>query len=162
MLFYLVRMVSGKELWGRLATVTALIGLVAQTVALVLRWVTSYQMGIGHVPLSNLYESMIFFALGDRRASLPFDGMAKQKNRSLGTFVVPWRFLSMPLPPSPPMSAAGSQPLIPTLQSNWLTTHVLTCFLGYAAFTVAFALGLMVFMKGLERKVRKVPGALYN
>jgi cytochrome c-type biogenesis protein CcsB len=39
------------------------------------------------------------------------------------------------------------EPLIPALQSNWLTSHVLTCFMGYAAFTVAFALGVMYFVK---------------
>jgi ABC-type transport system involved in cytochrome c biogenesis permease subunit len=39
------------------------------------------------------------------------------------------------------------EPLIPALQSNWLTSHVLTCFLGYAAFTVAFALGIMFLLK---------------
>src|SRR5450759_2125555 len=38
-------------------------------------------------------------------------------------------------------------PLIPALQSNWLTSHVLTCFMGYAAFTVAFGLGIMYFLK---------------
>ncbi|PKN05996.1 MAG: c-type cytochrome biogenesis protein CcsB, partial [Deltaproteobacteria bacterium HGW-Deltaproteobacteria-7] len=39
------------------------------------------------------------------------------------------------------------EPLIPALQSNWLTSHVLTCFMGYAAFTVAFALGIMFFVR---------------
>ena len=27
-----------------------------------LRWIESYQMGVGHAPLSNLYESLVFFA----------------------------------------------------------------------------------------------------
>ena len=31
------------------------------TAAIGLRWVESYRMGIGHAPLSNLYESLIFF-----------------------------------------------------------------------------------------------------
>jgi len=26
------------------------------------------------------------------------------------------------------------QPLVPALQSNWLISHVVTCFIGYAAF----------------------------
>jgi cytochrome c-type biogenesis protein CcsB len=147
--FYLVRMVSGREIWGRLATVTALIGLFAQTVALILRWVTSYQMGIGHAPLSNLYESLIFFAWAIVALYLTIEW--RTKNRSLGTFVVPVAFLSMGFASLSPNVSSRIQPLIPALQSNWLTTHVITCFLGYAAFTVAFALGLMVFMKGPER-----------
>jgi len=43
------------------------------------------------------------------------------------------------------------QPLIPALQSNWLTSHVMTCFMGYAAFAIAFALGGMYLMKSLDR-----------
>src|SRR5208283_3252518 len=34
---------------------------VLHTVAIGLRWVESYQQGIGHAPLSNLYESLVFF-----------------------------------------------------------------------------------------------------
>ena len=32
------------------------------TASIGLRWIESYQMGVGHAPLSNLYESLIFFA----------------------------------------------------------------------------------------------------
>ena len=31
---------------------------------------------------------------------------------------------------------------MPALQSNWLTVHVVTCFLSYAGFAVAFLLGI--------------------
>jgi cytochrome c-type biogenesis protein CcsB len=33
------------------------------------------------------------------------------------------------------------------LQSNWLTAHVITCFLGYAAFALAFSLSLLYLLK---------------
>ena len=59
--FYLFRMMLGREFWGKAATWAALIGLVAQSVALVLRWKASYDLGFGHAPLSNFYESLIFF-----------------------------------------------------------------------------------------------------
>ena len=39
-------------------------------------------------------------------------------------------------------------PLVPALQSNWLIAHVVTCFVGYAAFAVAAALGIMYILKG--------------
>jgi cytochrome c-type biogenesis protein CcsB len=148
--FYLVRMVSGKEFWGRWGTVTALIGLFAHTAALILRWITSYQIGIGHAPLSNLYESLIFFAWSIVALYLVIEW--RTKNRSLGTFVVPVAFLSMAFASLSPNISSRIQPLIPALQSNWLTTHVITCFLGYAAFTVAFALGMMVLLKGMEHE----------
>ena len=47
---------------GRIATGSALLGILGNTIGIVLRWVESYQLGIGHAPLSNLYESLVFFA----------------------------------------------------------------------------------------------------
>ncbi len=89
----------------------------------------------------------------------------RTKNRSLGAFVVPVAFLCMAFASLSPGINSRIQPLIPALQSNWLTSHVLTCFLGYAAFTVAFALGLMVLLKardgnpgeGVPRFLRLIP-----
>ena len=161
--FYLVRMVSGREIWGRMGTAAASVGLLAQTVALILRWVASYEMGIGHAPLTNLYESLIFFAWAIVLLYLTIEW--RTRNRSLGAFVVPVAFLCMAFASLSPGINSRIQPLIPALQSNWLTSHVLTCFLGYAAFTVAFALGLMVLLKardgnpgeGVPRFLRLIP-----
>jgi len=61
-MLYLLAMVMNRDLLGRLGTFASLVGLTAQTIAIILRWVTSYRMGIGHAPFSNLYESLIFFA----------------------------------------------------------------------------------------------------
>jgi hypothetical protein len=38
-IFYIFRMVTGKEFWGPLGSFVALAGLIAQTLALILRWV---------------------------------------------------------------------------------------------------------------------------
>jgi cytochrome c-type biogenesis protein CcsB len=156
--FYLVRIVSGKELWGRLGTITALIGLSAHTAALILRWIASYQIGIGRVPLSNFYESLIFFAWSIMLLYLIIEW--RTKSRSLGTFVVPVAFLCMAFASLSPNISSRIQPLIPALQSNWLASHVITCFLGYAAFTVAFAAGLMVLLKEMERDTSMSDGSV--
>ena len=144
--FYLLRMVSSREFWGRLGSLTALTGLAAQTAALALRWIASYQMGIGHAPLSNLYESLIFFSWSITAVYLFFEWRTQDK--SLGAFVIPAAFLFMAYASLSPHIDSRIQPLIPALQSNWLVSHVVTCFLGYAAFTVAFAAGLMMLLKG--------------
>ena len=47
---------------GLLATVVTIIGLLVNTAGIGMRWLESYQMGIGHAPLSNMYESLVFFA----------------------------------------------------------------------------------------------------
>jgi len=146
-IFYLFRTVTGREFWGPLASLVAFVGLIAQTFALILRWVESYKLGIGHAPLSNLYESLIFFAWATVLLYLIIEW--RIKSRSLGAFVIPFAFLAMAYASFSPHVNSRIQPLIPALQSNWLISHVLTCFFGYAAFTIACGLGLMYLLKGL-------------
>ena len=148
--FYIFKMVTGKEFWGSLASIIAFIGLIAQTVGLIMRWVESYKMGIGHAPLSNLYESLIFFSWTIVLLYLIIEWRIKTKN--LGAFVVPFAFFSMAFASLSVKS--GIQPLIPALQSNWLISHVITCFFGYAALTIACGLGFMYLLKGLEKEER--------
>ena len=144
--FYLVRMVSGKEAWGKAATFTLLGGLAAHTVALGLRWAESYRLGMGHAPLSNFYESLIFFAWAIVLLYLIVEW--RIQNRSPGVFVIPVAFLSMAYASLSPTVENRISPLIPALRSNWLTSHVLTCFMGYACFTIAFGLAVMFLLKG--------------
>ncbi|RLB32224.1 MAG: c-type cytochrome biogenesis protein CcsB [Deltaproteobacteria bacterium] len=146
---YIFRMVTGKEFWGPPATYTALIGLLAQSTALVLRWIESYKMGIGHAPLSNLYESLIFFSWTIVLLYLIIEWRIKSRN--LGAFVIPFAFIAISYASFSPNVNSRIQPLIPALQSNWLICHVITCFFGYAALTIACGLGLMYLIKGLDR-----------
>ena len=145
--FYIFKMVTGKEFWGSLASIIAFIGLIAQTVGLIMRWFESYKMGIGHAPLSNLYESLISFSWTIVLLYLIIEWRIKTKN--LGAFVIPFAFFSMAFASLSVKS--GIQPLIPALQSNWLISHVITCFFGYAALTIACGLGFMYLLKGLEK-----------
>ena len=39
------------------------------------------------------------------------------------------------------------KPLIPALQSNWLIAHVVTCFIRYAGFAIAFGISILYFIK---------------
>lgn len=146
---YIFRMVTGREFWGPLASYTALFGLLAQSIALVLRWVESYKMGIGHAPLSNLFESLIFFSWTIVLLYLIIEWRIKSRN--LGAFVIPFAFISIAYASFSPNVNSRIQPLIPALQSNWLISHVITCFFGYAAFTIACGLGLMYLIKELDR-----------
>ena len=148
-IFYTFKMVTGKEFWGLLASMIAFIGLIVQTVALILRWFESYKMGIGHAPLSNLYESLIFFSWTIVLLYLIIEWRIKSRN--LGAFVIPFAFFSIAYASFSPNVNARIQPLIPALQSNWLISHVITCFFGYAALTIACGLGFMYLLKGLEK-----------
>ncbi len=143
--FYLFRMILGREVWGKLATTVAIAGLAAHSIALIIRWIASYDLGMGHAPLSNFYESLIFFAWSIVLLYLLMEW--RLQTRVIGTFVMPVAFLIMAYASIAPGINNRIEPLIPALQSNWLTSHVLTCFMGYAAFTVAFALGVMFLIK---------------
>ena len=147
-MLYLLMMVMGKEFFGRLATFVTLAGLLGQSLAIVLRWIESYDLGIGHAPLSNLYESLIFFAWTVVFFYLLIEW--RTKNRSLGAFATPLAFLAMAYASYSPTISSRIQPLVPALKSNWLIAHVLTCFFGYAAFGIAFGLSLMYLLKKRE------------
>ncbi len=146
---YLIGMIRGRDLWGKIASGAAAAGLLAHTAALLLRWKESYDLGIGHAPLSNLYESLVFFAWAVVFLYLVVEW--RTRNRAPGVFVVPVAFFLMAFASLSPNVNDRIQPLIPALQSNWLTSHVITCFMGYAAFTVAFGLAILHLIKGRKK-----------
>ncbi len=147
-LLYLLRVITNREAWGAAATWTLLAGFAAQTIALALRWIDSYRLGIGHAPLSNFYESLVFFAWAMVLLYLLTEW--RTRSRSAGIFVTPPALLCMAYASFSPTVSSRIQPLIPALQSNWLISHVVSCFLGYAAFTIAFALAIMSLLKQRE------------
>ena len=161
-LAYLLMMVMGREAFGRAATIVTLAGLIGHSMGLIYRWVESYRLGIGHAPLSNLYESLIFFAWAIILLYLLIEW--RTRNRSVGVFITPIAFLAMAYASYSPNINSRIQPLVPALKSNWLIAHVLTCFLGYAAFALAFCLSLMYFFKRMDNPsgknlfVKLIPG----
>ena len=157
-IFYTLKMVTGRNFPGIIATYISLFGLIVQTIALILRWIESYRLGIGHAPLSNLYESLIFFAWVIVLLYLIIEWRIKSRN--LGAFIIPFAFISMAYASFSPDVKSRIQPLIPALQSNWLISHVITSFLGYAAFTIAIGLALMYFLKGREKSTS--PGFFFK
>jgi cytochrome c-type biogenesis protein CcsB len=102
-------------------------------------------LGIGHAPLSNLYESLIFFAWTIILIYLIVEW--RTKTRIFGVFVTPLAFLTMAYASFSPSISSRIQPLIPALKSNWLISHVITCFFGYAAFGVSLGLSVMYLLK---------------
>jgi ABC-type transport system involved in cytochrome c biogenesis permease subunit len=71
--FYMAALIFRKPRLTLPARWTVLAAVLVTTAGLLLRWVESYQMGIGHAPLSNLYESLVF--LPGRRGDLSFCGV---------------------------------------------------------------------------------------
>jgi len=134
-------------------------GLVLQTGALIGRWIFSYQLAVGHTPpaafldrlsliiiqapLSNRYESLVFFSW-----SLPAVGLIAFRKNLQGWLGAVVSMLACLLLAYASFGAdADIRPLMPALKSNWLLIHVMTAFLGYAAFAVAFAAALLYLVK---------------
>jgi len=145
---YIAAWIFKTAMVGRIALWGAIVGVVANTAGIALRWVESYQLGIGHAPLSNLYESLIFFAW--TLAVLYLYLEYRTQNRTIGAFATPLVFLAMAYASLSPNISDRIQPLIPALKSNWLIAHVIACFIGYAAFAIAFGMSLMYLIKRLD------------
>ena len=134
-----------NQLAGKIGSLVAWMGLGLLTGGLILRWVESYRLGIGHAPLSNFYESLVFGAWSVVLVYLVME--LRYRNRALGVFPLSVAFLAMAYASFSPNVESKIQPLIPALKSNWLIAHVITCFLGYAAFAVACGLGMLYLLK---------------
>lgn len=156
MVIYIAYVVTRSSAVAVVAKLVAAGGFFANTLALGLRWYESYQLlgGDGRAPLTNLYESVVFFSWSILLIYFLVDW--KYKQPAMGAFVIPFAFFGMVWAQFG--LSATIDPLVPALQSNWLTYHVITCFLGYAAFAVACGVSIMYLIKvGKEEKAENSP-----
>ncbi|VVS94444.1 cytochrome c biogenesis protein [Desulfoluna spongiiphila] len=127
------------------ATATAAVGLGINTAGFLLRWSESYTLGIGRIPLSNLYESLVFYGLAIAALYLVLERL--MNIRIAGGFALTFSFLALAYASLSPNVGSQIRPLMPALKSNWLSAHVMTCFVGYAAFALSFALSLLYLFR---------------
>jgi len=152
-LAYLVFAATKSNRMGNLSTSLLVSGVLIHSVGLALRWVETHRTGYGYVPLSNMYESLVFFSWTIILIYLILEFKYRQK--IIGVFVTPFAFLAIALTSIIPGVDAKITPLIPALQSNWLAIHVITCFLGYAAFAVSFGISVLYLIQdkgGTEKR----------
>ena len=147
---YVVYLAFRNEKVGLGATLVTAVGFVAQTTAIGLRWRESYDMGFGHIPLSNMYESMVFWSWSIILIYLVFERI--YRNRALGVIAAPLGFLAIASISIAPNISQEIEPLVPALQSNWLTVHVITSFLGYAGFTISFGVSVLYLILSAEKR----------
>lgn len=114
----------------------------------------------GRPPVTNMYESVIWVAFGTVLFALIFETI--YRTRWILVSAVPVAVVSLILADSQPVALDRSiQPLVPVLQSNfWLTTHVLTICLSYAAFLLAVGVAHIALGHIIAGKLPSA--ALYN
>jgi len=152
MILYFSHIFFRNDKFGKVISFAVITGLLFNTAGFGLRWFESYKIGFGHIPLSNMYEALV--ALSWTTVLLYFIIEIRYKVKSLGVLVFPIVSISMAYASLSPDVSTEIQPLIPALQSNWLTYHVMTCFVGYASFAVSFGTSIVYLLKS-----RKSPAA---
>jgi ABC-type transport system involved in cytochrome c biogenesis permease subunit len=96
-----------------------------------------------------MYESVVWVAFGTIFFALIFEAIYRSRYFLLGA--VPVAVASLILADTQPVILDRSiHPLVPVLADNfWLTTHVLTITLSYAAFALALGVGHIILGKSL-------------
>nr|ATV98066.1 cytochrome c heme attachment protein [Lecythis corrugata]ATV98338.1 cytochrome c heme attachment protein [Lecythis pneumatophora] len=127
---------------GMIATFFCITGL------LVTRWIYS-----GHLPLSNLYESLIF--LSWNFSIIHIVPYFKKKKNYLSTITAPSAIFTQGFTTSGLLTEIHqSAILVPALQSEWLIMHVSMMVLGYAALLcgslLSVALLVITFRKDIK------------
>lgn len=127
-----VDLFSSRRRFARAITVLLGATLGAQTVYIIWRWIEA-----GRAPFSNMFESLVLFAW-----ALVLVYFIFRPRRELPLLAGATALVALLALAYASTFGAEIKPLMPALQSNWLTFHVITCFLGYGGFTMAFLAGL--------------------
>ena len=147
--FYWIGLAGRSAFGGSVGSKLCWAGVVLGSVGMMVRWYESYLMGpdVGHIPVSNLYEVFILFAIITALFYLYYEG--RYATRQLGPFVLLiisaavafllWYTVSR--------DAAQIQPLVPALQSWWMKIHVPANFIGYGTFALAAMVGCAYLLK---------------
>ncbi len=141
---YYFALAAGSEFSGKVGSALTWSASSMGLVGLMVRWRESYLMGadIGHIPVSNLYEVFILFAIITALMYLFYE--RRYENRAMGAFVltVVSGAVAFLLWYAFARDAHEIQPLVPALQSYWMKIHVPANFVGYGAFALAAMLGV--------------------
>lgn len=150
-LSYMAYLIKPQELLARAGRWCVYTGFVIHAFFTFSRYIEA-----GHTPITNLHESLSFFSLAILGVFIVFE--RKYRVAILGSFVTPVALLLMLASFGFP---AGITPLIPALNSRWLTLHTVFAFVGYASFAISFGAGIMYLIQEHFLKSKKL-GPLYQ
>jgi cytochrome c-type biogenesis protein CcsB len=158
-LAFLARLSLGSRVVGVIGMAFMTAGFAAQTWGFVLRTLIAER-----APVANMYESIVFAAWG---AVLFAFVLGRGGARVFASCATGLAVVFLLLAESVPIFDAAIDPLAPVLRDNfWLSTHVLTITLGYAALLLALALGhvtlALLFLRRGEARIRTVSGFTYR
>lgn len=149
---FFVFLASAKDKIGKYAVYTSLTGFIIHTLAMILRIIES-----GRLPFSNQFEFANSFTWGIVLCYLVIYFV--YKFIAVGAFVMPLAFVMMGYASMLPKTI---KPLMPALQSRWLTIHVGTAIISYGSFAVAAGLSVMYLINNHNKEKGKEKGTLPN
>jgi len=150
-LFYFFFFVSKNESLYKKALYTVYSGFVLHTLTFLIRGFER-----GHLPMTSLFESILFFTWLIILLFLIVE--KKYKLQTLGVFIVPLNFLALFYALFLPKKIDTFDPI---LKSVWLGIHVTLILIGTAAFALTFGLGIMYLLQERQLKSRK-QGLFYH
>ncbi len=136
---------------SRLGTFALAGGFIVHSLALLWRYIEA-----GHTPITNLHESLSFFAWSIVGVYLLLH--LRFRVDVLAAFISPMASVLMILASLFPKEII---PLAPVLESFWLPIHVTLAFVGDAMFALAFAAGLMYLIQEKQIKSKRI-GLFYH
>ena len=143
---------TAQRLGSRLAWAAVTLALVGTMV----RWYESHQIGpgIGHIPVSNLYEVFVLFSWLTAAYYLYYED--RYQTRSMGAFamLIVSAAVGFLLWYTVVREAHQIQPLVPALQSWWMKLHVPANFIGYGTFAIAAMLAFAYLIKQSAAETR--------
>lgn len=149
---YLIDILARLEKAGRVARWVLIGGFVLHCATLAARYLEA-----GYTPVTNLYESLSFFAWAVVAVFLLFD--LRYRMTVLGAFTCPLALVLMIVGSAAPK---GMGEINPMLESWWFPIHVTLAFLGNAIFAVAFGAGVMYLIQERMLKSKKFSALYYR
>jgi cytochrome c-type biogenesis protein CcsB len=144
---YFLHLASQRRKIAQIGLVVVLAGAAFNIAAIIHRWIVA-----GYPPFSNMYESLLLMACAIAISYAVFQIISKIE--ILGGLVMMLAVLSLGYASF--VAGDDIRPLVPALQSNWLTIHVITYFISYGALSLSFVTALAYLIK---RKPAPVEGS---
>ncbi len=147
-LAYLIRTTPTLATWASRLVIS---GFIAHILSTIHRF-----NALGHLPITNMRESLSFFSLAIVGAFIFFE--RRYRVAILGSFVSPLALLTIIVSSA---LSPGVEHLHPVLKSSWFWIHTLLAFASYATFTIAFGVAVMYLIQQHFLK-KKHFGALFQ
>ncbi len=144
---YELLLASRRPRFGRWATISLLVGVAVQGLALLARWLAA-----GRLTLDSSVDTLAVYAWLTAGAYLMLERLIREK--ALGALVAP--LISLAVLAALLLPREAHPELAPFVRSVWLPAHVVVSVIGYASLSVAFGSAVLYLLH--ERQLKRHQG----